>query len=46
MIGLLAIVPLTRIWDRAWWIRVLGALLVLALGAASVPIVVSRVPPR
>lgn len=35
VIGLLAIVPLTRIWDRSWWIRVLFVVIAVALLAAT-----------
>jgi hypothetical protein len=35
VIGLLAIVPLTRIWDRSWWIRILFVMIAVTLFAAT-----------
>jgi hypothetical protein len=35
VIGLIAIAPLTRIWDRFWWIRVLFVLIVMAVLVAA-----------
>ena len=35
VIGLVAIAPLTRIWDRFWWIRVLFAMIAMALLVAA-----------
>lgn len=35
VIGLLALAPLTRIWDRAWWIRVLFVMVAVTLLAAT-----------
>jgi hypothetical protein len=34
-VGLLAIAPLTRIWDRPWWLRVLFVMIAVTLIAAT-----------
>jgi hypothetical protein len=35
VVGLLALAPLTRIWERDWWIRVLFVMVAVTLLAAT-----------
>lgn len=35
VVGLLALVPLTRIWDRSWWLRLIFVVFAVALIAAT-----------